>query len=90
MPELIVIVLVLAALVAYMAGLFVRSEKKKDGGFTLIELLIIIAIIGILASIVINALYGPRSKEQGLAGCKEYKGMSWNDTPSRCIHENFK
>ncbi len=48
--------------------------KKTLKGFTLIELLIVIAIIGILASIVLVSLSGARAKSQKAAFKSEVSG----------------
>lgn len=51
------------------------SKKRKDKGFTLIELLIVIAILGILSTIVVLSVRGIQDRGQSSACASDKKSL---------------
>ena len=51
------------------------SKKRKDKGFTLIELLIVIAILGILSTIVVLSVRGIQDRGQSSACSSDKKSL---------------
>ena len=51
------------------------SKKRKDKGFTLIELLIVIAILGILSTIVVLSVRGIQDRGQSSACASDRKSL---------------
>ena len=52
-------------------------------GFTLIEVIVLIAIIGILASVVLFSLNSAGKKEE--LNCKKYENTSIKRVPKECL-----
>lgn len=54
-------------------------------GFTLIELLIVIAIIGILSSVIMASVNNVQDND-GKPKCDTYQDLKISDVPARCFY----
>jgi type II secretion system protein H len=61
-------------------------EMTRRGGFTLIELMVVVAIVGILASLTVGAFQGTRDEAELHAAARELVSrlhLAWSDAVSR-------
>ena len=64
------------------------SKKRKDKGFTLIELLIVIAILGILSTIVVLSVRGITDRGQSSACSTDKTTLAYNQAMREVFAEN--
>lgn len=67
----------------------VAKERKKEKAFTLVELLVVVAIIGLLATVVLFAVEGIRSKSRDSRRVSDIKSIQEGLTLYQNNHQTY-
>lgn len=69
--------------------IFVMSQSKRSKGFTLIELLIVVAIIGVLATVITVSFSSIRAKSRGNVAKSDVQAMMTDYEAYKAAHINL-